>query len=137
LSSNVTKALVALAATVSLAGAADAAAQPTGVWRNAKNSVHVKVAPCGGGNLCGTVVWASEKARAKAAKAGTGRLVGTQLMREFRQVQPGTWKGRVFVPDVGRTFTGTLTTSGNNRMTARGCAVAGMFCKSQSWVKIG
>ena len=130
------KGFAALAAFSMLAGAANAAAQPTGVWRNAKNSVHVKVAPCGG-DLGGTVVWASEKAKAKARKAGTKNLIGTQLMRDFRQVQPGTWKGRVFVPDVGKTFTGTLTTSGSGRMTARGCAVAGLFCKSQSWVKMG
>jgi len=131
------KGLAALAAIFSLTGVADAAAQPTGVWRNAKNSVHVKVAPCGGGNLCGTVVWASDKAKAKAAKAGTRKLVGTQLLKEFRQVKPGTWKGRVFVPDVGSTFSGTLTATGNGRMTARGCAIAGLFCKSQNWVKMG
>ena len=128
--------LAAIATLSMLATPAIAAGQPTGVWRNAKNSVHVRVAPCAGDGFCGTVVWANDKAKAKAAKAGTRKLIGTQLMREFRQVKPGTWKGRVFVPDVGRTFTGTLTTSGNGRLIARGCAVAGMFCKSQDWVKV-
>ena len=130
------KGAVALAALSLLAAPADAASQPTGLWRNAKNSVHVKVAPCGG-NLCGTVIWASDKAKAKARKAGTPRLVGAQLLKDFREVKPGVWKGKVFVPDVGRTFTGTLTATGNGRMAATGCAVAGLFCKSQSWVKMG
>ena len=88
-----------LIAAMGIQGAAQAAAaaatqQPIGVWRNPKNSVHIRIQPCGD-NVCGTVVWASERAREKARKAGTANLVGKQLLQEFRAEGPGAWGGRV------------------------------------------
>ena len=123
---------------VSFAGAAAAAAtaQPGGVWRNPKNSVHIKVQPCGG-NVCGTVVWANARAKEKARKAGTPNLVGRQLFQEFRPAGGGSWNGRVFVPDVGRSFSGSLKPAGPNNMVASGCLLGRFLCKSQTWTRIG
>ena len=78
------------------------------VLRNPQNSVHVRIHPCGK-TRCGTVVWANAKAKADSARGGTPNLVGTELFREFREVSPRVWKGKVFVPDVNRVFTGTGT----------------------------
>jgi uncharacterized protein (DUF2147 family) len=126
--------LSGLAANASADAAAPGAA--AGIWKNPKNNVHVRIAPCGT-SVCGTVVWASERAKAKARRGGTASLVGTQLLREFRQTAPESWSGRVFVPDMGRTFSGTLRKSGPNSLVARGCLVAGLICKSQTWTRIG
>ena len=130
----ITGAAAALIA-VSFAGAA-AAAHPGGVWRNPKNSVHIKVQPCGG-NVCGTVVWANARAQEKARKAGTPNLVGRQLFQEFRPAGGGSWNGRVFVPDVGRSFSGSLKPAGPNNMVASGCLLGRFICKSQTWTRIG
>ena len=122
----------------SLAAPAAAAAQSpaaAGVWRNPKNTVHVKLQPCGP-TMCGTVVWAAPKAQAKARAAGQ-KLVGAQLFREFKPVAPGRWQGKVFVPDMNRTFSGTMTAESPTRMVGKGCLIGGFFCKSQTWVKIG
>src|SRR4249920_2702451 len=78
------------------------------VCRNPQNSVHVRVHPCGK-SRCGTVVWANQKAKADSARGGTPNLVGTELFRDFREVSPKVWKGKVFVPDLNRVFTGTGT----------------------------
>ena len=130
-------AAAAMAALASFSVPAAAADTPAaGIWRNPKNTVHVKLQPCGG-TVCGTVVWAAPKAQAAAREGGTSKLVGTQLFREFRQVRPGEWKGRVFVPDLGRTFTGTMNAQGPGKIVGRGCLIGGLLCKSQTWTRIG
>ncbi|HEX8192395.1 MAG TPA: DUF2147 domain-containing protein [Allosphingosinicella sp.] len=126
-------ALVAAAA----AGAVQAAgpAQPTGVWRNPKNSVHVRIQPCGA-NVCGTVVWANARAQEKARAGGTARLIGTQLFREFRREGPDSWAGRVFVPDRNQSYSGTLRLAGPNQIVARGCLLGRYLCRSQTWSRV-
>jgi uncharacterized protein (DUF2147 family) len=105
------------------------------VLRNPKNSVHVRVHPCGK-SRCGTVVWANDKAKADSARGGTPNLVGTELFREFREVSPKVWKGKVFVPDLNRVFTGTGTVKDNNTIVARGCLLGGIGCKSEVWKRV-
>jgi uncharacterized protein (DUF2147 family) len=113
-----------------------AASQPlTGVWRNPKNSVHVEIRPCGPG-ACGYVVWANEKAKADAREGGTRELVGLQLFRNFTPEKSGAWRGKVFVPDLNATFTGTAQLIDANSLRARGCLFAGIGCKSQVWKRI-
>lgn len=105
------------------------------VLRNPQNSVHVRIHPCGK-TRCGTVVWANDKAKADSARGGTKNLVGTELFREFREVSPNVWKGKVFVPDVNRVFTGTGTVKDKDTIVARGCLFAGVGCKSQVWTRV-
>jgi len=105
------------------------------VWRNPSNSVHVRIHPCGK-SRCGTVVWANEKAKADCARGGTPNLVGTQLFRDFREVSPKVWKGKVFVPDLNKVFTGTGTVRDSNTVVAKGCLVGKIGCKSQTWTRV-
>jgi uncharacterized protein (DUF2147 family) len=129
-------AAAALVAVSTLAGTADAqTAQPTGIWRNPKNSVHVRIQPCGR-EMCGTVVWASARAQQKARAAGTNNLVGAQLFRQFQQQGGGTWGGRVFVPDLARTVPGTLRVRSPNAVEASGCILGRMVCRSQTWTRV-
>lgn len=105
------------------------------VLRNPSNSVHVRIHPCGK-SRCGTVVWANDKAKADSARGGTPNLVGTELFREFREVSPKVWKGKVFVPDLNKVLTGTGTVKDQNTIVARGCLFAGIGCKSQTWTRV-
>ena len=111
-----------------------APASPVGVWRNGSGSVRIKVAACGRG-LCGTVVQASAKAKADAARGGTDRLVGTQLFRDFRRGDDGLWHGQVFVPDIARSFDGTLELRGST-LVGTGCLFGSLGCRSQSWTRV-
>jgi uncharacterized protein (DUF2147 family) len=105
-----------------------------GVWRNPKNSVHVEIKPCGGGRACGFVVWANDDAKADARKGGTANLVGLQLLRDFALQKSGSWKGRVFVPDLNMTLSGTADFPDATTMKAKGCLL--LFCKSQTWRRV-
>ena len=111
--------------------------QPTEetVWRNPQNSVHVRVYPCGQ-SMCGTVIWANEKAKAASARGGTPALVGTQLFRQFHLTAPHLWTGKIFVPDMNRTFSGTGKLLDRNTLVARGCLAKNFGCKSQTWTRV-
>lgn len=127
-----------LIAAGALACTAGLSAQPTAadsVWRNPSNSVHVRIHVCGT-SRCGTVVWANDKAKADSARGGTPNLVGTQLFRDFREVSPRVWKGKVFVPDLNRVFSGTGTVKDANTIVARGCLAGNFGCKSQTWTRV-
>jgi uncharacterized protein (DUF2147 family) len=108
---------------------------PFGIWRNPKNTVHIELRPCGE-NACGVVVWASPKALADAREAGTEDLVGLQLFREMTRDKNGTWRGKVFVPDLNMTVSGRAEPIDETHLRARGCLIAGMLCKSQIWVRL-
>jgi uncharacterized protein (DUF2147 family) len=105
------------------------------VWRNPQDSVHIRVHPCGN-TRCGEVVWANDKAKADSARGGTPNLVGTQLFRDFKQDDAKVWKGKVFVPDMNRTFTGTITIKSDNTADVKGCLMGRIGCKSQTWTRI-
>lgn len=136
--------LVGLAAVATLAAGlaavSPASAQDVpftyGVWRNPKNSVHVEIKPCGGGRACGVVVWANDDAKADARKGGTPELVGLQLLRDFQLQKNGSWKGKVFVPDLNMNFNGTADFPDATTMKAKGCLIGGFLCKSQTWRRV-
>jgi uncharacterized protein (DUF2147 family) len=122
------------AVTPALAGP-PAAAPIASEWRNPGNSVHVRIDRCDG-QLCGTVTWASAKAQADARRGGTDQLVGTHLFRDLQPEGPGKWRGKVFVPDIRKTFSGTLTFADPETMVGKGCVLFGLVCKSQAWSRV-
>lgn len=112
-----------------------AVAQPlSGTWVNPKGSVKVKTGECGV-NVCGWVVWANEQATADARAAGVDKLVGTLLLRDYRQVGTDQWQGRVYVPDMGGTYFSRMNRLDGDRLKISGCILGGWICKSQVWQK--
>lgn len=107
---------------------------PEGKWTNPQKSVTVAIAPCGE-LWCGTVVWASDKAKADAAKGGTPALVGTELMSGFTSAGEAKWKGRLFVPDINFRARAELRLIDSDRLSVRGCMAGRFICKSQTWTR--
>ena len=121
--------LLALAMTI----AADAA-PIEGRWKNPSGSVTVEIDACGEA-YCGTVISASDQAKADAKRGGTEALVGTQLMTGFKAAGTGKWRGRLFVPDINYRSKAELRMLGAGQLKVTGCAVGRMICKSQSWTR--
>jgi uncharacterized protein (DUF2147 family) len=107
----------------------------SGVWRNPQDSVHISLRGCGDA-LCGTVIWANDKAQADARRGGTDPLVGVDLFRNFRAAGPGVWRGRVFVPDLNKSFSGTLTRVDERTLIGKGCLIGRIGCRSQTWRRV-
>lgn len=106
-----------------------------GTWRNPTGSVRIAIRPCGP-NLCGTVVAASDKAKADAARGGTPNLIGTRLFDGLTPAGPNRWTGRVFVPDLNRSFNGEVVLVNRNTVDVKGCVVRNHLCKDQRWSRV-
>lgn len=120
-----------------MASAAQASTRPaptpvTGTWLNPRGTVAVKAGDCSG-KLCGWVSWASPVALADAAAADVPHLIGTELLQNYRPAGANRWTGRVFVPDMGRTFQSTIEQIDPQHLKISGCILGGLFCKSQIW----
>ena len=105
-----------------------------GTWRNPKGSIDVRTAPCSGA-LCGQIVRANAKAMEDARKKGIDKLVGLQLLQDYH-LKDDVWAGRVYVPDMGRTFSSRIAMIGHDQIKISGCLVGGFLCKSQVWTRI-
>ena len=129
-------ALVILAPLTAVAQPLPAVQQPQArnIWVNPYNNVKVETGTCGG-KLCGWVVWATPEAEKDARDGGVQKLVGTELLQDYRQTSGNRWQGRVFVPDMGRTFYSTITREEPRALRISGCILGGLICKSQLWHK--
>jgi uncharacterized protein (DUF2147 family) len=103
-----------------------------GEWRNTKNTVHLKVQPCGA-ELCGTVIWAAERQRADARKGSGSELIGSQLLRKLKRGSDGKWRGSIFIPDINTTASATAEQLNENLIRVSGCGLLGVICRTQHW----
>jgi len=120
-----------------LGGAAPAPVQEglQGEWRNTRNTVHLRVQPCGAA-LCGTVTWAADQQRADAKKGSGRELIGSALLRDLRKGNDGNWHGKVFVPDINSTATATVIQLNGNLIRVSGCTLFGLACRTQHWHRL-
>lgn len=119
--------------------AAPASAQdlsPNGLWRNPSGNVEVRIEECGP-KVCGRVASASDRAKADAARGGHPDLIGMDLFEDFKRDSANTFRGRVFVPDINRRFSGKLTIQDENTIRVRGCLTRNTGCRSQTWTRTG
>lgn len=103
-----------------------------GSWRSPGGNSIITIAPCGAA-LCGTVVWATAKARQDAMK-GTPQLIGAQLLTNV-QPQGNGWQGRLFVPDQNIRATAKIQLLSAQQLKVSGCALGKALCKSSVWAR--
>jgi uncharacterized protein (DUF2147 family) len=115
-------ALAATAALTMLAGPA-AAQDVTGVWLRETGASKVRFAKCGDA-LCGTLSWLKE--------SGGPAKVGQRIFYDMKPAGAGKWNGSAFNPEDGKTYSGTMTLSGDTLTTA-GCVFGGLICRSVKW----
>ena len=125
--------LSAFALAVSLAAPAAAAKSPLeGRWKNGK--MEIVIAPCGGA-LCGTIVKASPKQKAKAERGSDTDLIGARLITDIRATGAKRYTARVFLADRNRHARGTIQQVSANRLAVKGCML-GLICKSADWDRV-
>jgi uncharacterized protein (DUF2147 family) len=124
-------AVPALIAALALQATAPAASSLDGTWRSPGGNTIIKIAPCGDGP-CGTVVWATDKAKKDASKT-TAELVGAQLLTRLEQDKKGRWLGKLFIPDRNMRVTAKLDRFSPTQLKVSGCAAGKALCKAQVW----
>ena len=103
-----------------------------GTWRSPGGNSIITIADCGA-NLCGTVAWASAKAKKDSAKT-TSQLVGTQLLTALKQDKKGRWHGRLFIPDKNMRVSAKIERVGDNQLKVSGCTLG--ICKGALWTRL-
>ena len=124
-----TLALIAALAAQATAPAASPALD--GTWRSPGGNTIIKIAPCGD-NPCGTVVWATDKAKKDASKT-TAELIGAQLLTGLEQDKKGRWLGKLFIPDRNMRVTAKVDRLSPTQLKVSGCAAGKALCKAQVW----
>jgi len=136
-------AAAALAGTLSLAVAAPAlAADIVGRWRTPGAGGEVELYRCGAA-VCGKLISSAHIAKDPAladlknkdeAKRAR-KLKGLTILEGFTG-GPTEWKGgKVYNPEDGNTYSGTITATDANTLKLKGCVVAPL-CKTQVWTRI-
>ena len=118
-----------------LALTAAQAPQPSieGHWRSPGGNSIIVIGSCGGG-LCGTIEWASEKAKQDTRKT-VAQLVGAQLLTGLKQDKNGNWQGKLFIPDKNMRVTAKIKLVGEQQLRVSGCAVGKTLCRAAIWTR--
>jgi uncharacterized protein (DUF2147 family) len=127
------RAIIAGLAIVFIAASPASASSLEGLWKNPSGSVIIGIRSCGT-LLCGTVRWASAKAKADAAK-GTEQLVGAELLSKVKPTDTNRWAGKLFVPDQKMRVNAKLEMLNYDQLRVTGCAIGKSLCKSQLWTR--
>src|SRR4051812_35773590 len=137
--------IIAIAAGLMATGSA-LAADPTGSWQTEGGKATVRIASCGGGALCGTIVSLREpndpetgrpktdKNNADASKR-TRPMIGVPIVLSMKPNGADKWTGQVYNAEDGKTYTGHVTFAGGSSLKLEGCALGGLVCKAQTWTK--
>ena len=136
---------VAAIALAVLGLAGPACADPIGTWLTENGRSRVNVADCGGA-LCGTIVWLKEPNDPETGKPKTDKnnadagkrsrpLIGVPIVISMRPNGSNKWSGQVYNAEDGKTYSGNLTEQGPNAVRLEGCALGGLVCKGQNWMR--
>ena len=115
-----------LTAFILAGGIASASAQEVlGVWERETGASRVRFSKCGDA-LCGTISWLKDP-------NGPAKL-GQRIFFDMKPSGANAWKGSAFNPEDGKTYSGTMTLSGN-ALTTAGCVLGGLICRSVKWTR--
>lgn len=105
-------------------GAMPALAQEvTGIWQRDTGASRVRFAKCGEA-VCGTLAWLRD--------TNGSAKVGQRIFYDMKPSGAGKWSGSAFNPEDGKTYSGTMSLSGDTLTTA-GCVMGGLICRSVKW----
>jgi uncharacterized protein (DUF2147 family) len=99
----------------------------SGTWLRETGLSKVKFGPCGGGAVCGNLVWLKPGVETPAK-------VGQRLFFDMKSTGPNSWSGSYSNPDDGKTYAAKMSLSGGT-LTTEGCAMGGMICRSSTWTR--
>lgn len=118
-------------------------AEPEGRWAMSNGKVIVNVDNCGS-NLCARIVGLKEPISKIDGKPKVDRenpnpemrkrpLIGLSILIGMKPNGDNQWKGAIYNPDDGKTYSATVKYDGKT-MKVKGC-VASILCKTNTFVR--
>ena len=126
-----------------------AAADPTGIWRKAEQGERpgkIEVFRCGSGKryICAKIVWLQDPNDSKGNPLRDVRnenpsmrgraIMGLPIINGMAPVAANQWKGSIYNPEDGNTYSATLTLVSNNQIKLKGCK-AWLLCGERTWLR--
>lgn len=117
-----------------------------GRWLTESDGGVVEIYRCGA-VLCGRVVTSNRlradpdarDAKNKNPRLRGRRMAGTDLLSGLEPDHTegrGGWRGRLYNPEDGETYSGTMRLDGRGRLKVQGCVLY-ILCRSQRWTRVG
>lgn len=113
----------AIAAALAMFATPSLAQEVTGTWLRDSGASKVRLAKCGEA-VCGTISWLKDS-------SGPAKL-GQRIFYDMKPSGAGKWSGSAFNPEDGKTYSGTMSLSGD-MLTTAGCVMGGLICRSVKW----
>jgi len=122
-------AAVGLALGIVPAAQAQGTSSVAGEWWTPGFNARVRIEPCGDA-VCGRIVWLWDETPKDIADKNP--LVGRQVIERMQAAEPGFWRsGRLYNPEDGRDYKGSLHLQSPNRLVVDGCVL--FICRTQVW----
>ncbi|MGV1795180.1 MULTISPECIES: DUF2147 domain-containing protein [unclassified Rhizobium] len=97
-----------------------------GNWARGDGNARVRIAPCGA-DICAVNTW---------IRPGTPKeKEGDKLVMSIKEDSEGSYFGTAFDPQRDLSYKLTVKVDGD-RMTTKGCVIAGLICKGVDWTRI-
>jgi uncharacterized protein (DUF2147 family) len=136
------------AALVPLSATQAAAADPTGIWRKSEQGERpgkFEIYRCGSGKryLCAKIVWLQDPLhegkpihdiRNENPRLRSRPILGLPIINGMAQVGANQWKGNIYNPEDGNTYSATLTLVSRNQINLRGCK-GWILCGERTWLR--
>jgi len=141
--------LLLAAALVPASAAQAASADPTGIWRKAEQGERpgkFEIFRCGTSKryLCAKIVWLQDPNDSNGRPlhdirnenpAMRGRpILGLPIMTGLVPAATNQWKGSIYNPEDGNTYSVTLTMVSRNQINVRGCK-GWILCGERTWLR--
>ncbi len=141
--------LVAAAIIFPMTSTEAAAADPTGIWRKAEQGERpgkIEVFRCGSGKryVCAKIVWLQDPldsggkplrdVRNENPSQRGRAILGLPIINGMAPTGANQWKGSIYNPEDGNTYSATLTMVSNNQITLRGCK-GWILCGERTWLR--
>ena len=121
--------MLAALLTVAAFHAAEAQNGVSGEWWTPGFNARVRIEPCGDA-VCGRIVWLWDETPKDVADKSP--LVGKVVIDRMVAAEAGVWRGgRLYNPEDGRDYRGSLQLQAPNRLVVDGCVL--FICQTQVW----
>ncbi len=98
-------------------------------WWTPGFNARVRIEPCGDA-VCGRIVWLWDETPKDIADKSP--LLGRLVVDRMRAAEPGRWiGGRLYNPQDGRDYRGSLHLQSPTRLVVDGCVL--FICRTQVW----
>jgi uncharacterized protein (DUF2147 family) len=138
---------ITASAILGVAAASPASAgDPRGNWMTENGRSKIAIASCGGA-LCGNVVALKEPNDPATGKPRTDRnnpdpakrtrpMIGVQIVIDMKpDTAADKWTGQVYNAEDGKTYSGSITLVNATTLRLQGCALGGLICRNQTWMR--